>query len=58
MLVATIIFGILMEIFQFYFTTERTGDIFDVLANSTGSFGGAIATKFFFSGKRQLKWKF
>ncbi|MFP4024775.1 MAG: VanZ family protein [Thiohalospira sp.] len=29
-------YGILMEVFQFYFTQTRSAEIFDVLANTTG----------------------
>ena len=57
MVLATIGFGILMEILQYSLTTERMGDILDGLANTIGSFSGAMASKFFFSGKRRLKWR-
>ena len=56
MIIVTISFGILMELLQYTLTTNRTADILDGLANSCGSFGGAIAIKYFFSGKRRLKW--
>lgn len=58
MTLLTISFGILMEVLQYSFTTQRSGDILDGLANTVGSFSGAIFTKFSFSGKRRLKWKF
>lgn len=29
-------YGILMEVFQFYFTQTRSAEIFDILANTTG----------------------
>jgi len=57
-MLATIGFGILMEVLQHNLTTERSGDFFDGLANTIGSFCGAILTKFYFSRKRGLKWKF
>ncbi|MFS4493345.1 VanZ family protein [Maribacter sp. 2308TA10-17] len=58
MLLVTIAFGILMEVLQYTLTTERTGDILDGLANTAGSFCGAVAMKFYFSRERSLKWKF
>lgn len=41
-LVVAICFGIFMEICQGLFTTTRTPDIFDVLANSAGAVFGLI----------------
>jgi len=55
---STIAFGILIEILQHNFTVSRMGDVFDGLANTLGSLCGAIALKGYFSGKRQLKWKY
>ena len=43
-----IIYGGLIELCQAYFTTDRTGDWFDLIANSIGSF---IGMRIF------LKWK-
>jgi len=50
-------FGVLMEILQYNFTSDRQGDIFDALANTCGAIAGAAVMKFFFSNKRGLKWK-
>ncbi len=58
MVVATIVFGIIIEVIQYACTANRQGDFMDGLANSMGSFCGAILVKWYFSGKRQLKWKF
>ncbi|WP_298119244.1 VanZ family protein [Flavobacterium sp.] len=44
-------YGVLMEIFQGIFTTERTADAIDVLANSTGAIIGLITTKIYFQNK-------
>jgi VanZ family protein len=41
-LIAAILFGVLMEIGQGVFTTTRTPDGFDVLANSVGAILGTI----------------
>ncbi len=58
MVFATIAFGVIMEILQHTFTVNRMGDYFDAMANTLGSFCGAIASKLYFSGKRKLKWKY
>jgi len=58
MALATIGFGILMEVLQYSLTATRMGDILDGFANTAGSISGAMLTKFYFSGKRRLKWKF
>ena len=57
MLLSTIAFGILMEVFQYSFTTDRSGDILDGIANTVGSFCGAFLVKFFFSKEKWLKWE-
>lgn len=41
-LIAAIGYGVLMEICQGIFTTTRTPDILDVLANSAGAFAGTL----------------
>jgi len=58
MLFLTILYGIGIEILQYLFTAERTGDVLDALANTIGSICGALLMKFYFSGKSALKWKF
>lgn len=58
MTIATIGFGIIMELLQYSLTTQRMGDILDGIANTIGSFCGAMVSKFYFSDKRGLKWKF
>ena len=40
-----IFYGIMMEIFQGVFTTDRTADIFDVVANSLGAIAGFFTIK-------------
>ncbi len=52
-----IIYGVIIEVIQAVFTTERSGDIMDALANTIGAIAGAFFIKYFFSGKRQLKWR-
>ncbi len=58
MIFGTILFGVLMEVFQYYLTTARTADTLDGVANTIGSISGGMLTKFYFSGKRRLKWQF
>lgn len=58
MVFATIAFGVLIELLQYYLTTLRTGDVLDGLANSIGSISGGMLMKLYFSGKRRLKWEF
>jgi VanZ family protein len=55
--ITVIIYGIIIEVIQGVFTVDRTGDIYDALANCFGAFCGALTIKLLFSGKRQLKWK-
>lgn len=52
-----IVYGILIEVFQWAFTRTRDGDSYDVLANSMGAFTAGALMKFLFCGKRLLKWK-
>lgn len=42
LVLAAIGYGILMELFQSLFTTTRTADIFDVMANSLGAISGLL----------------
>ncbi len=51
------IFGIVIEILQLTYTTDRQGDVLDVLANTLGAICGGIAIKSYFSQKWALKWK-
>ena len=46
-----ILYGIMIEIFQGVFTTNRTADVFDVVANSLGAFGGYISIKRYLKNK-------
>lgn len=57
MLLSLIIFGIIIEVMQYGFTTSRTGDIFDALANTLGALIGVLTAKMLFSSKNGLNWK-
>lgn len=52
-----ILFGMLIEVVQYSFTLDRSGDKYDVLANSIGAIGGFLAIKLLFSSRLGLKWK-
>ncbi|MBT8292105.1 MAG: VanZ family protein [Eudoraea sp.] len=52
-----IIYGIVIEVIQNIFTLNRSGELYDVLANSLGAFFGAGLIIILFSGKTPLKWK-
>lgn len=53
-----IIYGMVIEVLQYAFTTSRDGNIFDVLANSMGTFAGILTIVFIFKGERRLNWKY
>ena len=48
---------IVIEVLQGVMTTDRSGDIRDVLANCFGAVFGMLLLKLWFSGKREEKWK-
>ena len=50
-LLIAIVYGIMMEIFQEVFTTDRTADVFDVVANSLGATIGYISIKRYLKNK-------
>lgn len=52
-----IIYGILIEVIQSNYTTYRSGEAMDVVANSIGAIIGSFFIKMLFSKKSQLKWK-
>tara|TARA_R110002051_G_scaffold159536_2_gene230928 strand:- start:44039 stop:44386 length:348 start_codon:yes stop_codon:yes gene_type:complete len=41
----SIIYGTIIELFQYSFTEHRQGDFFDILANSLGAFVGWLVSK-------------
>jgi VanZ family protein len=50
-----IAYGILIEFLQYWFTENRHGDIFDVLANSIGALAGMFTVKSLVSKDWALK---
>ena len=52
-----IIYGTIIEVIQSNFTTSRSGEAMDILANSLGAIVGSLFIKILFSKKSQLKWK-
>ncbi|KKN51038.1 hypothetical protein LCGC14_0626510, partial [marine sediment metagenome] len=55
--IGVVLFGIIIEVLQHTLTTDREGDILDVLANTCGAIAGATTMKLLFSNKRGLNWK-
>lgn len=52
-----VLYGIVIEVLQYDFTVDRSGDVFDAVANTVGIVTGLFILKFVFSIKSQLKWK-
>jgi len=57
MVLFVILFGIIIEVFQKAFTTMRSGDVLDALANTIGALIGVLVVKLLFSSKKGLNWK-
>lgn len=57
-LVTAISYGIIIEVLQYMFTTDRMAEIGDVLANSLGALTGIGLIRWLFSKEKPLKWKF
>jgi VanZ family protein len=55
MVLFAIFFGIAIEWAQYYFTTTRKADFFDVIANSLGAISGMILSNYLFVKFVQLK---
>lgn len=51
-----VLYGIIIEVLQGGYTSDREGDILDIIANSFGALLGYLLMKFVFSGKSPLKW--
>ncbi|MCK5171457.1 MAG: VanZ family protein [Bacteroidales bacterium] len=45
-LVIVISYGLIMEVFQFYFTNDRSAELFDVMANTVGCIFGILIFSF------------
>ncbi len=50
-----IFFGIIIEVIQSTLTVDRSGDVYDALANSTGVILGIVGILALFYGQRGLK---
>lgn len=53
-----IIYGMVIEVIQYGFTTSREGNVFDVLANCMGTLVGILTIVIIFKGERRLNWKY
>ncbi|MCB0371480.1 MAG: VanZ family protein [Muricauda sp.] len=58
MVVSAIAYGMLVEVLQYAFTTDRMAEWADVVANSLGAFAGIGLIRWIFSKEKPLKWKF
>ncbi len=56
-LLVAVVYGIIIEVIQGTLTTERSGEINDVLANCIGGIAGILFVRLLFSSKTGLKWK-
>ena len=45
-LILVISYGLIMEVFQFYFTSDRSAELFDVMANTLGCILGILIFPF------------
>jgi VanZ family protein len=54
-LIASFLFGVLIEIFQGCFTTTRQADVMDVLANTIGAISAGILIYFIIKRIKKLK---
>lgn len=51
-LIFAVSYGITIEVFQGIFTTTRTPDVFDVLANSIGAISGILMINLFYKNTK------
>ena len=49
-------YGIIIEGLQYTLTRDRMMELWDMISNSLGAVAGIVAIRWFFSGKKQLKW--
>ena len=54
-ILSSFLFGVLIELIQEYYTTSRSGDIFDVLSNTIGAFTAGIVLYFILNRIKKLK---
>ncbi len=55
--VGLVLYGIIIEVLQSYMTTYRSGELMDVMANSTGTLLGTLLIMGVFSKRSGLKWE-
>lgn len=51
-------YGILIEGMQYTFTQDRMMEFLDTVSNTFGALAGMVMIRWFFSGEKQLKWKY
>ncbi|MDO6766603.1 VanZ family protein [Cellulophaga sp. 1_MG-2023] len=50
MMIVAVVYGMVVEVLQYNFTTDRHGDVLDFLANSIGAISGFVAMKYLILG--------
>ena len=55
--VSLTLYGMVIEVLQYSFTADRSGDVFDAITNAIGALVGICILKFVFSINTPLKWK-
>lgn len=53
-----VLYGLIIELMQAYFTKARSGELTDFAANFAGVIFGLLAVRFLFSPKTGLNWKY
>ncbi|MFS4455880.1 VanZ family protein [Maribacter sp. 2304DJ31-5] len=54
----SVLYGIIIEVIQSTWTSDRHGDVWDAIANTMGALAGMVLTAIWISRKGPLKWKF
>ena len=55
--VSLALYGMVIEVLQYSFTADRSGDVYDAITNAVGALAGLCILKFVFSVNSRLKWK-
>lgn len=56
--ISAIVYGMIIEGLQYTLTWDRMMEFMDMVSNTLGAFVGLLLVRWYFSGKKQLKWKF
>ena len=53
-----LIYGVIIELLQAFYTIDRSGELLDLAANSLGVIFALFTVKYLFSPKTGLNWKY